>query len=457
MFRVPSEGVVMFCFSLSILAGFGVSILMAARKNDELTAQKRLLEVLTVLSVLSILATLLMFLAKAPIIDYGTGLAKERYYSLHQGGTDFKERYLSKIGAVYTEIATGLLWFTLFFSAGIILLWLRVCRKLGLTLFALLVAVLIIADLWAFSLPSIQLKRIDEIYPKTELLQLLENDISRYRVLDLSGYIPQQVLPMYGIESITGYDPLVLKDYILLTNLVANTSEEYTLSRSILTNVPLEYASMNRISNTKILDILNTKYIISREPAMNSSFELVLEKQDYMLEKEFDTFKHYSNQTLPLYVYKNKNLLPRAFIVGDARIIPNRQQILIELNNNSFDPRKYVILERELGKPLQGEDYFEEANITFYSPNKITIEANLEEPGILFMSEIWQPDWKAKDNGAKTEIYRANYIFRSIYVPAGYHRIEMYYDPSLFKIGLILSLTTAALVVLAFVVPRFKK
>ena len=45
-------------------------------------------------------------------------------------------------------------------------------------------------------------------------------------------------------------------------------------------------------------------------------------------------------------------------------------------------------------------------------------------------SEIYYPDgWQVTIDGQPAELARANYILRSLYVPAGKHTIEMRFDP----------------------------
>ena len=47
----------------------------------------------------------------------------------------------------------------------------------------------------------------------------------------------------------------------------------------------------------------------------------------------------------------------------------------------------------------------------------------------------------------KRTILRANYFFRAVELPAGNHRVEFVYDPMSFKLGLVISSLTAALLI----------
>jgi uncharacterized membrane protein YfhO len=55
------------------------------------------------------------------------------------------------------------------------------------------------------------------------------------------------------------------------------------------------------------------------------------------------------------------------------------------------------------------------------------------------LSDLYFPGWQASVDGADTPIYRANYTFRLIEVPAGRSTVEFRYRPTSFLIGAILS------------------
>jgi hypothetical protein len=99
-------------------------------------------------------------------------------------------------------------------------------------------------------------------------------------------------------------------------------------------------------------------------------------------------------------------------VVGEAKIIEDKQEVLGELASPEFDPEKYVILEKQLPDPLalNSSTLFKEADITYYSPNIIRLSVDIEQPGMLVLSEVWQPGWIATDNNITTEIYTADYM-----------------------------------------------
>ena len=73
-----------------------------------------------------------------------------------------------------------------------------------------------------------------------------------------------------------------------------------------------------------------------------------------------------------------------------------------------------------------------------------------DAPGLLVLSEMNYPGWRATVDGKPAEILATNYILHGLSLPAGSHQVEMVYRPRSFYYGLTASLLTAVLVVLLF-------
>jgi len=70
---------------------------------------------------------------------------------------------------------------------------------------------------------------------------------------------------------------------------------------------------------------------------------------------------------------------------------------------------------------------------------------------LLVVSEIYYPAaWKAYIDNSETEIYKTNYILRSVVVPAGSHTVEFRFDSSRYDIGL--SITNISWLVSALII-----
>jgi uncharacterized membrane protein YfhO len=97
-------------------------------------------------------------------------------------------------------------------------------------------------------------------------------------------------------------------------------------------------------------------------------------------------------------------------------------------------------------------------DFTKYSPESITISCTTSQPGLFFISNTYFPGWHATVDGNETKIIRADYAFQGLWLIQGSHTIELRYDPSSFKYGVLLSIIgIIALIVFYIVVFRKKK
>jgi hypothetical protein len=141
-------------------------------------------------------------------------------------------------------------------------------------------------------------------------------------------------------------------------------------------------------------------------------------------------------------VYENKDVLPRAFVVGDYRVLHDRQEIFAELSSEWFDPASYVILDEEPGDDFVGpgsasaDSY---AHIVEYTANRVTVDAEVSGDGFLVLSDLYYDGWKVIVDGEEDEIYRADYVLRAVQLGEGRHLVEFIFDPLPFKVGLSVS------------------
>ena len=146
-----------------------------------------------------------------------------------------------------------------------------------------------------------------------------------------------------------------------------------------------------------------------------------------------------------LFMYQNKDLLPRAYIVPNA-IVLSKNNVLDKLKSKNFDPKNKVILQKNPNKKLNNSSSYKEVKIIYRDPNKIKLNTTLENPGFLVLSEVFYPGWRAYDDNKETEIYKANYILRSIYLDKGAHSITFIYSPDSYKTGAIISISAVFLI-----------
>ena len=74
------------------------------------------------------------------------------------------------------------------------------------------------------------------------------------------------------------------------------------------------------------------------------------------------------------------------------------------------------------------------------SANAISFLCRQEHEGFILLNEIYYPGWKARVDGKPVEMLRSDSIFRTVYVPAGIHRLEFDFHPNHFQTGAAISL-----------------
>ena len=314
--------------------------------------------------------------------------------------------YHARLNAMRFGLLMADLWvMTLFLCAAAALLF--ATRKAAPALFAAGVSALLAVDLLLVATrvvnPEDDPARIQAHYAarENEIVKALEEDTGLYRILPLSEFSSNEY-GYFGISSIGGYHAAKLGIYQELMDRVG-------------------------FSSFPVLNMLNTRYLVSRQPLPESGLSPVAESDGG-------------------YLYRNDAALPRAFLVDSVQVVAGKDAVFEALNEPGFEPGEYAILEqpvREALGPL-GESSVE---ITAHTPHRIEVAVEADAPGLLVLSEIYYPaGWSATIDGEPAEIYKTNYVLRSVAVPEGRHEVVMTFAPSSFATGLLVSRIAGTLV-----------
>lgn len=248
--------------------------------------------------------------------------------------------------------------------------------------------------------------------------------------------------------SVLGRPPFVKATALNAENLLPNTGVmygfDYFQEIDALTRQPyndfLNFANLaSPDRRVKLLRALNVRYVISfRE----------LKATGLTLSRQIP--EQYS------WLYEVKDPVPRVYIASATLHETQPAKILRLLSDPQFDPTKQVIVDTSTQLAPQGISQGNAA-IKIYRNNQVQIDAQLSEPGILVLTDAFYPGWKVHVDGKEQKIMRANYLFRAVELPAGNHKVEFIYDPESFKVGLIISLCTAGLLVAVPLVSWFRR
>jgi hypothetical protein len=300
-------------------------------------------------------------------------------------------------------------------SLGLIILTVR--SKLNRQGLALTMTLLLLADLWSFDRPLLLFQSPEQTFaPQREVAEYLASQEGLFRVYSPSYSLPQHVAALSGLQLVDGAEPVHLWRYDQFMALAGG----YPLPGFSTTIPPfppaqdLAQAHHDTHPNLTLLGLLNARFLAAEFPMDDKDLTLL----------------RVMGRT---HIYENERALPRAFVVGRVKVISDEEEILSELA--FFDPEKLALLEEKPAWTLDAPSLFQEAEVTFYSPNKIVVQASLSSPGLLVLGELWYPGWRAYDNGQEVKIHRANYLMRSVHLEAGRHTVEFAYDPLSFKVG----------------------
>ncbi len=139
-------------------------------------------------------------------------------------------------------------------------------------------------------------------------------------------------------------------------------------------------------------------------------------------------------------ICQNEGTLPRSFLVYNARAAKSPKEALDLICEDSFEPKKEVILEEVSDRLLSTS----ENDIPNQATAKMTgggwgdlvqIETDSNKPSYLVLSDIYFPGWQAYVDGKETKIFRANFLFRAVALSDGKHKVEFRYEPLPFRIG----------------------
>lgn len=180
--------------------------------------------------------------------------------------------------------------------------------------------------------------------------------------------------------------------------------------------------------NPLLLTLGGVKYIIADKPLADTNFVQVFKGTKL--------------------VYENKRFIPKAFFVNDVKV-EKGINILNSIRDNGFDPLKIAYVEKDISQKIDPSDSTAYAKLSESDIHHLKFDVNATGNNLLVFSEIYLPlGWKAYVDGNPTEIYKTDYLLRSIVVPKGKHVVELKYEPEVYTNGKTISIGANVLLAL---------
>ena len=236
---------------------------------------------------------------------------------------------------------------------------------------------------------------------------------------------------LYGLEMVDGYDSFHSSRY---EELALTANSEDPKQRFVSPGRSLFLAN----HRSPLFDLMNVKYILALEEIKYPDLKLVFEK----------------GQTK---VYENLKVYPRAYLSSNVEVVKDDEEILTKMLDFSKKEERKVILEQDVDFQNYPLESTAKAEIIENKNQSLKIETQASKKTILVLSDAYGSGWQATIDGQKTKIYRANYDFRAVIVPAGEHQVIFQYKPLSFTIGIYTSGGTLLIIIIGAIFLKRKK
>jgi hypothetical protein len=391
--------ILIYMLSVSVLAGCGFDVALSGH------ARKR------------------MFYAGAAFIAFAACMA----IWLSASGVDLILRQVGTMVSrgAYLAYSSPKIWgFTIIAVLSGVLVLLRGKHRISKNLFFVSVCAVLLVDLIPNALTFKVSQPADRVLPPSSFVDNLRADEGLWRIAKYGAdVIPANTATLLGIDDMHGYDALNVDHYIEVLGVIDSSMTSVgnaALRRRI--GPMTERGALG----SKILDLLNVKYVLS-----------VAQAED--------------GRRRPVSLF-NDDFLPRAFVVGQARFFDTYAEVLEYMRSGEFEPAEQVLLKpqrkgREPGRDLDSpvlEDVGT-ADIVEYGPNGMTVDVYVDRISYLVVSDVYYPGWRVYVDGNERALFRADYAFRAVRLHPGDRVVRMEYKPPYFKIGLLFSAAGIAL------------
>ncbi len=290
---------------------------------------------------------------------------------------------------------------------GIGLMWASITKKLNANIAYILIAVLILGDMWTIDKRYLNDKKFvvkselqEQRQPREVDAFILQDKDLNFRVFDMTASPFSSANASYFHKSIGGYHAAKLKRF--------NEVIDKQFTSSI---------------NQDVLDMLNTRYFITTgKDGQSASMQ------------------------------RNNTACGNAWFVNSIKFAKNDDEEMQAIS--SFDPQKEAIINQQFEKqisPSTGIPLNVMIKLTSYKPDDLKYEYSIDKNAVAVFSEIWYPKgWKMYVDNVEKSYFRADYLLRAAELPAGNHIIEWKFEPQSYYLGEKISLFASLILLLAF-------
>lgn len=187
------------------------------------------------------------------------------------------------------------------------------------------------------------------------------------------------------------------------------------------------------------MDTLEDAYPHLREQMLNLMGVTVVESID--LEAEYGVS------------FEVREAYPRIRWVACGIQVEDAKAAMDLIRSGSLEHGSEVVLESEVAAKATNCSPEGEASLQVLDEAADSTAVRVISPadGYLVVADTWYPGWQAYVDGVQVQLWRANYLFRAVPVPAGKHEVEIKFQPTASNLGAIISLAAIIMLVVLFV------
>ncbi|MGD8870407.1 MAG: YfhO family protein [Gemmatimonadota bacterium] len=398
-FRAPSLAFFLFILCIVVVAGLALDRLSTLR--EEAASGRRKAERAAASSELAT-ATRVMLAAGGVAVLWGL-----------IASTQGAQRPTYPPGAwrfvLFTGVTLGALW-----------AWLR--GKLPLRAAGILIGIIVVTDLWVIDRRFIEaIPGPDQVFPRDEIVEFLSTQDGPFRTFVLPDLPQDDYLTLFDLEIVGGEHGNQLQAY---NEFLGTSGASYT-----------DFSNMN---NPVFLALANARYVLTQQNVQSPIFEPV--------------FQGRTRNGRSAIVYRNTTALPRAFVVAAAEQVPEPDGALRAMQEEGFDPLRAALVYDTVSGGSDPSTLQADARVTRHDPARVDVEVQSNQPAFLVLTDNYYPDWVARVDDAPARVLRAYHTFRAVPIPAGTHTVTFTFEPPSLRIGLVITLLAAGVLLVVTVV-----
>ncbi|MCP4727692.1 MAG: YfhO family protein [bacterium] len=327
-------------------------------------------------------------------------------------GQNYAPTFLQRMNANADAISSNAIILLIMIGLIFLLIWAYRKKSVGIGLAVIIISAVAVWDTWRIDKDFINTVPRNQVpedwYVKIPAIEnMREMDTSPYRMIienyatDRKFYYPTIALPI-------GFSDFTIQRYDFIQNLfLSNVSQRGQITQDIF----------------MILNLLNVKYYLSTNDYNVPFLELVTSDNQFK-------------------VYRNEQALPYYDVVYQYNVVQDPNAVLQSLLNRGFDGRKMVVLEKsipleiggsatdeQLGSVVEEIDFLDSEDFYDGKKSKFTFRVRTSMPGFFVLSDNYHPNWEVTVDGEVKELYRANYLWKGVFLEAGEHDVVFQFRP----------------------------